>query len=215
MKKFFSSLLVVLFAIGFITSIAKADLIVLDSGTYTAPENNSTIASHSSDLDHFYYYTWCLEDLSSESLVGGKLEIVFHGIHDWRVEEDYLNVFIRDGGQDDVLGWNSYGDGSSLSIPDWSSDPTWSSIGVWSDPAGHEPEIDGPIYDVVFTLNIDSTWAEYLSNGGSFVIGIDPDCHYYVDQITVNAPVPEPTTLLLLGSGLLGLAGYRRKNSKS
>jgi hypothetical protein len=55
---------------------------------------------------------------------------------------------------------------------------------------------------------------------GKFGIGFDPNCHYddtgmTFTIVTVKIPqVPEPATMLLLGLGLMGVLGIRRKIQK-
>ena len=44
-----------------------------------------------------------------------------------------------------------------------------------------------------------------------FIIGFGPTCANDVIYETVNNPVPIPTSILLFGSGLIGLTGIRRK----
>jgi len=51
--------------------------------------------------------------------------------------------------------------------------------------------------------------------GQDFIIGFMPDCANDAIYAKVNNPVPIPTSILLFGSGLIGLVGIRRKAAKA
>jgi len=206
-------------------TVASADTVTFQA-PITAP-NAGSGGPRQFDLDHHSAYTWRIGgvDLSNKTITSATL--TFRNISNWDRNPNMLFIHLLDSAKN--AGVNSFQDAPANQTPVTDINDDFAGQRYLNNPlvnAGTgntfltQQSFSTTPGDFVYTFTADQlrVLSTYFLNGSDIAFGFDPDCHFWNDGIvfsftTTPHTVPEPTTMVLLGTGLAGLY-YRRKRQQ-
>ncbi len=208
MKKFLTFLCAVTLVLGLMGTASATTFFwddVLPGGGYTYINETQTMVF---EVQTQYNPYDSGDGVWSSGGTGTIIDWTFTAVFDDAVDE------IVDGGWDEEWGSSFriglFDDGTATYVRTGTNDlgqntgifsAQWSAV-TSSNAGGLNPP--GPWYAVLDLTRVTYEGTPYTSSGTvTGAVGNDPP-----------APVPEPSTILLMGIGLLGLVGYSRKRSK-
>lgn len=173
------------------------------------------------------HYTWGMEhgiDLDAVSITSAS--ITFDGIHRWNDNKYSLFVHLLDNPEGGIQEFFDHSNrtnalaGKGVGLKHYTHNGNGINRNNRSNSDRFADGLKSIVYD--FSAREIDYLADYASDG-IIGLGFDPDCLFWNEGVSFSIttqpnssePVPEPATMLLFGTGLIGLAiGVRKRKAK-